>query len=38
MFEFFWAALPNDIPALIADYGKMLPQLLQRLSWPDAHA
>jgi len=32
MFEFFWAALPNDVPPLIADHGKMLPQLLQRLS------
>ncbi len=31
-FEFFWAPLPHDVPPLIADHGKMLPQLLQRLS------
>jgi hypothetical protein len=32
IFEFFWAPLPHDVPPLIADHGKMLPQLLQRLS------
>lgn len=31
LFEFFWAPLPN-VPPLIADHGKMLPQLLQRLT------
>jgi 8-oxo-dGTP pyrophosphatase MutT (NUDIX family) len=32
IFEFFWAPLPHDIPPLIADHGKMLPQLLKRFS------
>jgi 8-oxo-dGTP diphosphatase len=32
MFEFLWAPLPEGIPPLIADHGKMLPQLLKRLS------
>lgn len=32
IFEFFWARLPNDVPPLIADHDKMLPQLLKRLS------
>ncbi|MBA2285743.1 MAG: NUDIX domain-containing protein [Ktedonobacteraceae bacterium] len=32
IFEFFWAALPHDVPPLIADHGVMLPQLLQRLA------
>ncbi len=31
IFEFFWATLPHDVPELIADHGKMLPQLLERL-------
>jgi len=33
IFEFFWAVLPEGVPSLIADHGKMLPQLLQRLSF-----
>ena len=32
IFEFFWAPLPHDVPPLIADHGKMLPQLLQRFT------
>jgi len=36
IFEFFWAPLPHDVPPLIADHGKMLPQLLQRLSLESA--
>ena len=32
MFEFFWAPLPEGVPSLIADHGKMIPQLLQRIS------
>jgi 8-oxo-dGTP pyrophosphatase MutT (NUDIX family) len=32
IFEFFWVRLPNDVPPLIADHDKMLPQLLKRLS------
>jgi 8-oxo-dGTP diphosphatase len=32
IFEFFWAPLPLGVPPLIADHGKMLPQLLQRLA------
>jgi 8-oxo-dGTP pyrophosphatase MutT (NUDIX family) len=31
VFEFFWAALPHDVPRLIADHDLMLPQLLKRL-------
>lgn len=31
-FEFFWAPLPHGVPPLIADHGKMLPQLLRSLS------
>ena len=30
-FEFFWAALPDQVPPLIADHGKMLPELLEKL-------
>lgn len=30
-FEFFWAALPGQIPPLICDHGKMLPALLEKL-------
>lgn len=30
-FEFFWAELPDQIPALIADHGCMLPQLEERM-------
>ena len=32
IFEFFWAPLAHDVPPLIADHGKMLPQLLQRFA------
>jgi 8-oxo-dGTP pyrophosphatase MutT (NUDIX family) len=32
LFEFFWVPLPHNVPPLIADHGKMLPLLLQRLS------
>jgi 8-oxo-dGTP pyrophosphatase MutT (NUDIX family) len=31
VFEFFWANLPNKVPELIADHGKFLSALLQRL-------
>ena len=31
LFEFFWASLPDRVPPLIADHGKMLPQLITRL-------
>ena len=27
LFEFFWAALPHGVPALVCDHGKMLAQL-----------
>lgn len=30
-FAFFWAPLPHGVPALIADHGYMLPQLLAAL-------
>lgn len=32
VFEFFWADLPDEVPALIADHGKFMPALLERLS------
>ena len=32
LFEFFWAHLPDQVPELIADHGKMLPQLLESLA------
>ncbi len=28
IFEFFWVQLPHNVPVLIADHGKMLPELL----------
>ncbi len=31
-FEFFWAQLPDSVPPLIADHGKLLPQLLRQIS------
>ena len=31
LFEFFWASLPDGVPPLIADHGKMLPQLIKKL-------
>jgi 8-oxo-dGTP diphosphatase len=30
-FEFFWAEMPDQIPALIADHGIMLPRLKERM-------
>lgn len=30
-FEFFWAAMPDQIPDLIADHGVMLPNLEKRM-------
>lgn len=30
LFAFFWSSLPDQIPALIADHGMMLPTLLHR--------
>lgn len=30
-FDFFWVALPHEVPQLIADHGIMLPQLLKLL-------
>ena len=32
LFEFFWARLPDDVPELIADQGRMLSLLLAALS------
>jgi 8-oxo-dGTP pyrophosphatase MutT (NUDIX family) len=32
VFEFFWAALPDGVPELIADHGKFLPELLERIA------
>lgn len=32
LFELFWAPLPHRVPPLIADHGKMIPQLLERLT------
>jgi hypothetical protein len=32
VFEFFWACLPHDVPELIADHGRMLPQLIETLA------
>lgn len=29
LFEFFWAALPHDVPSLIAEHDVMLPRLLE---------
>jgi len=31
IFEFFWAALPSDVPDLIAGHGDMLPELVKSL-------
>ena len=31
-FDFFWAPLPDGVPELIADHGKLLPQLLASLA------
>ena len=31
LFEFFWAPLPEGVPPLIADHGKMLPRLVEKL-------
>lgn len=31
IFEFFWATLPDQVPALIADHDFLLPQLIERL-------
>ncbi len=31
LFEFFWAPLPDGVPPLIADHGKMLPRLVEKL-------
>ena len=31
LFEFFWARLPDEIPPLIADHDRFLPQLIERL-------
>ncbi len=31
LFEFFWAPLPDGVPPLIADQGKMLPRLEEKL-------
>ena len=33
-FEFFWAQLPNGVPTLVANYGDMLPQLIESLKTP----
>jgi ADP-ribose pyrophosphatase YjhB (NUDIX family) len=30
-FEFFWAALPDEVPELIADHGVMLPRLVDQM-------
>jgi 8-oxo-dGTP diphosphatase len=30
-FELFWAALPDEVPPLIADHGAMIPELLKVL-------
>lgn len=32
VFEFFWAQLPDGVPELICDHGKLLPRLLESLS------
>jgi 8-oxo-dGTP diphosphatase len=32
LFEFFWVPLSGGVPALIADHGMMLPQLLNQLA------
>jgi 8-oxo-dGTP pyrophosphatase MutT (NUDIX family) len=32
IFELFWVPLPDSVPPLIADHGKMIPQLMKRLS------
>ncbi|MCX6043650.1 MAG: NUDIX domain-containing protein [Chloroflexi bacterium] len=31
VFEFFWVSLPDGVPALIADHGKLLPVLRTRM-------
>ena len=38
VFEFFWAALLYGVPDLIADHGKFVPQLLERLALEDESA
>jgi 8-oxo-dGTP pyrophosphatase MutT (NUDIX family) len=32
VFEYFWGRLPDGVPALIADHGKLLPELIESLS------
>jgi 8-oxo-dGTP diphosphatase len=32
VFEFFWGRLPDGMPALIAEHGKLLPELMESLS------
>lgn len=34
VFEFFWVRLPHEVPELIADHGRLLPQLLASLATP----
>lgn len=31
LFEFWWARLPDGVPELVADHGKMLPQLIEAM-------
>ncbi len=35
IFEFFWASLPHEIPPLVADHNRMIPELLARLALKD---
>jgi 8-oxo-dGTP diphosphatase len=34
-FEFFWAAIPHEVPKLICDHGILLSLLEARLKWDD---
>ena len=35
VFEFFWARLPHEVPELVEDHDKLLPQLLASLATPE---
>lgn len=37
LFEFFWVALPDHVPPLIADHGALLPVLVARLAQTSDH-
>lgn len=36
IYEFFWASLPHGIPPLVADHGRMIPVLLEKVAMENA--